>query len=68
MMSPILMKMAMRMNPMMTQQQIMGMIQQNMPMMIGIGILEHYCFSLKREVFFVVIGSIVAAVILFLFY
>jgi hypothetical protein len=29
----------MQMNPTMTQQQIMGMMQQNMPMMMGIGIL-----------------------------
>jgi hypothetical protein len=44
-MPPILMKMAMQMNPSMTQQQIMGMMQQNMPMMIGMGVLEHLVYG-----------------------
>src|SRR5919109_3038907 len=44
-MPPILMKMAMQMNPTMTQQQIMGMMQQNMPMMMGMGILEHLVYG-----------------------
>jgi hypothetical protein len=44
-MPPILMDMAMQMNPNMTQQQIMGMMQQNMPMMIGIGVLEHLVYG-----------------------
>jgi hypothetical protein len=44
-MPPILMKMAMQMNPTMTQQQIMGMMQQNMPMVMGMGILEHLVYG-----------------------
>jgi hypothetical protein len=44
-MPPILMDMAMQMNPNMTQQQIMDMMQQNMPMMIGIGVLEHLVYG-----------------------
>ena len=56
-MPPILMKMAMQMNPMMTQQQIMGMMQQNMPMMMGIGILEHLVYG-------AVLGAVTTALIL----
>jgi hypothetical protein len=56
-MPPILMKMAMQMNPTMTQQQIMGMMQQITPMMIGIGILEHLVYG-------AVLGAVVATLIL----
>ena len=56
-MPPILMKMAMQMNPTMTQQQIMGMMQQNMPMMIGMGILEHLVYG-------AVLGAVTTALIL----
>src|SRR5919106_275348 len=56
-MPPILMKMAMQMNPTMTQQQIMDMMQQNMPMMIGIGILEHLVYG-------AVLGAVTTALIL----
>jgi hypothetical protein len=56
-MPPILMKMAMQMNPTMTQEQTMGMMQQNMPMMIGIGILEHLVYG-------AVLGAVTTALIL----
>jgi hypothetical protein len=56
-MPPILMNMAMQMNPGMTQQQIMGMMQQNMPMMMGIGILEHLVYG-------AVLGAVTTALIL----
>ena len=56
-MPPILMKMAMQMNPTMTQQQIMGMMQQNMPMMMGIGILEHLVYG-------AVLGAVTTVLIL----
>lgn len=56
-MPPILMKTAMQMNPTMTQQQIMDMMQQNMPMMIGIGILEHIVYG-------AVLGAVTTALIL----
>jgi hypothetical protein len=56
-MPAILLKMAMQMNPTMTQQQIMGMMQQNMPMMMGIGILEHLIYG-------AVLGTITTALIL----
>ncbi len=41
----ILMKMAIQMNPNMTQQQIMVMLQQRMPMMFGMGFLEHLIYG-----------------------
>jgi hypothetical protein len=44
-MPPILMKMAMQMNPSMTQEQIMSGMQQNMPTMFGLGILEHIIYG-----------------------
>jgi hypothetical protein len=44
-MPPILMKMASQMNPDMNQLQIMDMLQQKMPMMFGIGILEHLVYG-----------------------
>jgi hypothetical protein len=56
-MPPILMKMTMQMNPTMTQQQIMGMMQQNMPMMTGIGVLEHLVYG-------AVLGAVTTALIL----
>src|ERR687898_3481057 len=56
-MPPILMKMAMQMNPTMTEQQIMGMMQQNMPMMMGIGILEHLVYG-------AILGTVTTAFIL----
>jgi TM2 domain-containing membrane protein YozV len=56
-MPPILMKMAMQMNPTMTEQQIMGMMQQNMPMMMGMGILEHLVYG-------AVLGAVTTALIL----
>ena len=56
-MPPILMKMVMQMNPAMTEQQIMGMMQQNMPMMIGMGILEHLVYG-------AVLGAVTTALIL----
>src|SRR5918994_770104 len=56
-MPPILMQMAMQMNPTMTGQQIMGMMQQNMPMMIGIGILEHLVYG-------AILGAVATAFIL----
>jgi hypothetical protein len=45
MMPPVLMGLAMQMNPAMNQQQIMGMLQQNMPLMMGMGILEHLVYG-----------------------
>src|ERR671923_2424074 len=56
-MPPILMKMAMQMNPTMTQQQIMGIMQQNMPMVMGMGILEHLVYG-------AVLGALTTALIL----
>ena len=56
-MPPILMKMVMQMNPAMTEQQIMGMMQQNMPMMIGMGILEHLVYG-------AILGAVTTAFIL----
>jgi len=56
-MPPILMKMAMQINPTTTEQQIMGMMQQNMPMMMGIGILEHLVYG-------AVLGAVTTALIL----
>jgi hypothetical protein len=56
-MPPILMKMAMQMNPTMTEQQIMSMLQQNMPMMFGMGILEHLAYG-------AVLGAVTTALVL----
>ena len=56
-MPPILMNMAMEMNPTMTQQQIMSGMQRNMPTMIGLGILEHIVYGL-------VLGTITSFLIL----
>jgi hypothetical protein len=41
----------------MTEQQIMGMMQQNMPMMMGMGILEHLVYG-------AVLGAVTTALIL----
>jgi hypothetical protein len=54
---PILMKMAAQTNPTMTEQQVMLMMQQNMPMMMGVGILEHLVYG-------TVLGSVTTALIL----
>ena len=56
-MPPILMKMTMQMNPNMTQQQIMGMMQQNMPIMIGIGVLRDLVYG-------AVLGAVTTTLIL----
>jgi hypothetical protein len=56
-MPPILMKMAVQMNPTMTEKQIMSMLQQNMPMMIGIGVLEHLVYG-------AVLGAVTTALVL----
>ncbi len=55
-MPPVLIEMMMQMNPGMTQQQTMGMLQQGMPMMIGIGVLEHLVYG-------AVLGAITSALI-----
>jgi hypothetical protein len=44
-MPPVLIDMTIQMNPTMTQQQAMGMLQQGMSMMIGIGVLEHLAYG-----------------------
>jgi hypothetical protein len=44
-MPPVLINMMIQMNPTMTQQQAMGMLQQGMPMMMGIGVLEHLVYG-----------------------
>src|ERR687887_562229 len=56
-MPPVLMKMMMQMNPNMTQQQAMGMLQQGMPMMMGIGVLEHLAYG-------AVLGAVASALVL----
>jgi hypothetical protein len=56
-MPPILMQMAMQMNPTMAEQQIMGMMQQNTPMMVGMGILEHLVYG-------AILGAVTTAFIL----
>ena len=56
-MSSVLMKMMMQMNPNMTQQQAMGMLQQGMPMMMGIGVLEHLAYG-------AVLGAVASALVL----
>ena len=56
-MPPVLMKMVMQMNPTMTQQQIMSMMQQNMPIMFGIGVSEHLVYG-------AVLGIVTTALIL----
>lgn len=56
-MPPVLVKMMMQMNPSMTQQQAMGMLQQGMPMMIGLGVLEHLVYG-------TVLGAVASALVL----
>ena len=56
-MPPVLVEMMMQMNPSMTQQQAMGMLQQGMPMMMGIGVLEHLAYG-------AVLGAITSALVL----
>jgi hypothetical protein len=57
MMPPVLMKIAMQINPAMSQQQIMAMMQQKMPMMFGIGVLEHLVYG-------AVLGAVTTALLL----
>jgi hypothetical protein len=56
-MPPVLIKMMMQMNPSVTQQQAIGMLQQGMPMMMGIGVLEHLVYG-------AVLGAITSALVL----
>ena len=56
-MPPVLVEMMMQMNPSMTQQQAMEMLQQGMPMMMGIGVLEHLVYG-------AVLGAITSAFVL----
>jgi hypothetical protein len=56
-MPPVLIKMMIQMNPSVTQQQAMGMLQQGTPMMMGIGILEHLVYG-------AVLGAITSALVL----
>jgi hypothetical protein len=44
-MPPVLVQMMMQMNPNITQQQAMGMLQQGTSMMIGLGVLEHLVYG-----------------------
>jgi len=44
-MPPVLINMMIQMDPTMTQQQAMGMLQQGIPMMMGIGVLEHLVYG-----------------------
>jgi hypothetical protein len=55
-MPPVLIEMMTQMNPTMTQQQAMGMLQQGMPMMMGIGVLEHLVYG-------AVLGAITSALV-----
>jgi hypothetical protein len=56
-MPPVLINMMIQMNPSITQQQAMGMLQQGMPMMMGIGVLEHLVYG-------AVLGAITSALVL----
>ena len=56
-MPPLLIEMMMQMNPTVTQQQAMGMLQQGMPMMMGVGVLEHLVYG-------AVLGAITSALVL----
>lgn len=53
-MPPVLIEMMMQMNPTVTQQQAMGMLQQGIPMMMGIGVMEHLVYG-------AVLGAITSA-------
>jgi uncharacterized membrane protein YeaQ/YmgE (transglycosylase-associated protein family) len=57
MMPPVLMQMMISMNPGATQQQVMGMMQQGMPTMMGIGIIEHLVYG-------AILGTIASALVL----
>lgn len=57
MMPPILMKLPVQMQPNMTQQEIMVMLQQKMQMMFGIGVIEHPIYG-------AVLGAIATILIL----
>ena len=58
---PILAQMIMLMNPMMTEQQVMIMLQQRVPIMIGMGILDHLVYGavlgVVTTILFFVLGS-----------
>ncbi len=56
-MPPVLIEMMIQMNPSMTQQQAMEMLQQGMPMMMGVGVLEHLIYG-------AVLGAITSALVL----
>lgn len=56
-MPPVLIEMMMQMNPSVTLQQAMEMLQQGMPMMMGIGVLEHLVYG-------AVLGAITSALVL----
>src|SRR5919198_1241444 len=56
-MPPVLIKMMIQMNPTVSQQQAMGMLQQGMPMMMGIGVLEHLAYG-------AVLGAITSTLVL----
>jgi hypothetical protein len=56
-MPPVLMQMMMQMSPSLTQQQAMNMLQQGMPTMIGIGVLEHLVYG-------AVLGAVTSALVL----
>ncbi len=44
-MPSVLVGMINQMNPIMSEPQIMNMLQQNMPLMFGIGIVEHFVYD-----------------------
>lgn len=56
-MPPVLIEMMIQMNPSMAQQQAMEMLEQGMPMMMGIGVLEHLVYG-------AVLGAITSALVL----
>jgi hypothetical protein len=56
-MPPVLVQMMMQMNPNMTQQQAMSMLQQGMPMMMALGVLEHLVYG-------AVLGAVASALVL----
>jgi hypothetical protein len=56
-MPPVLVQMMMQMNPNITQQQAMGMLQQGTSMMIGLGVLEHLVYG-------AVLGAVASVLVL----
>lgn len=56
-MSPVLVQMMMQMDLSLTQQQAMSVLQQGIPLMIGIGILEHLVYG-------AVLGAVTSALML----